>query len=87
MSSRKNQLASQERLVKRRLGRHRIDLLKPVRPSLRTLEHGGYKLRDERTGNILFGEAGYEFSATLEDIEEWLDREEALAEGREPGSD
>jgi hypothetical protein len=82
MSSRKNQLASQERQIRRRLGRHRLDLLKPLKPSVKVLEHGGYKLRDERTGKILFGEQGYEFSATLEEVEAWLDEQEAIAEGR-----
>ncbi len=37
------------------------------------LEHGGYKVRDAATGKVIFGEAGYEFSATLEDIESWLE--------------
>lgn len=73
MSSRKNQLASQERITRRLLGRHNYDLLKPARLTPRIIEHGGYKVRDAATGEIVFGENKYEFSATLEDIEAWLE--------------
>ena len=73
MSSRKNHLASQERVTKRLLGRHNLDLLKPLKLTPKIIEHGGYKVRDAATGNVLFGEKGYEFSATLEDIEAWLE--------------
>ena len=38
-------------------------------------------LRDARSGKIVFGDKGYEFSATLEDIETWLDEEEAKLYG------
>ena len=73
MSSRKGHLASQERVVKRLLGRLNFDLLKPLRMTPKILEHGGYKVRDAATGKVLFGEARYEFSATLDDIEAWLE--------------
>ena len=73
MSSRKNHLVSQERITKRLLGRHNLDLLKPQKLTPKILEHGGYKVRDAATGKILFGEQGYEFSATLDDIEIWLE--------------
>ena len=73
MSSRKNHLVSQERMTKRLLGRRNLDLLKPVKPTPKIIEHGGYKVRDAASGKILFGEARYEFSATLEDIETWLE--------------
>jgi hypothetical protein len=73
MSSRKNHLVSQERVTKRLLGRHNLDLLKPQKLTPKILERGGYKVRDAATGKILFGEQGYEFSATLGDIETWLE--------------
>ena len=73
MSSRKNHLASQERVTKRLLGRHNLDLLKPLKLTPKIIEHGGYKVRDAATGKVLFGDKGYEFSATLEDIEAWLE--------------
>jgi len=73
MSSRRHTLAAQERLVKRQLGRLNIDLLKAQKPTPKVLAHGGYKLRDAATGKIVFGETGYEFSASLEDIEAYLE--------------
>jgi hypothetical protein len=77
MSLRKDGLASAERRIKRRLAKYLIDLLTAQKPTPQVKAHGGYKLRDARSGKIVFGEAGYEFSATLEDIEAWLDEEEA----------
>lgn len=77
MSSRRNADASVLRIIKRRLGRFNIDLLKAQKPDAKVLAHGGYKLRDAATGKIVFGDKGYEFSATLEDVEAWLDEKEA----------
>jgi hypothetical protein len=74
MSSRKKHLVSQERLTKRLLGRHNYDLLKPLKLTPKILEHGGYKVRDAATGKVIFGEDKYEFSATLDDIEAWLEQ-------------
>ncbi len=34
--------------------------------------HGGYMLRDDDTFEIVFGNAGYDFSASLEEVEEFL---------------
>jgi hypothetical protein len=73
MSSRKNHLVSQERITKRLLGRRNYDLLKPLKPTPKIVEHGGYKVRDAATGKVIFGEDKYEFSATLDDIEAWLE--------------
>jgi hypothetical protein len=73
MSSRRDHLASQERQIKRQLGRHNYDLLKPIKLNPKIVEHGGYKVRDAGTGKVIFGETSYEFSASLEDIEAWLE--------------
>ena len=73
MSSRKNHLVSQERITKRLLGRRNYDLLKPLKLTPKIVEHGGYKVRDAATGKVIFGEDKYEFSATLDDIEAWLE--------------
>jgi hypothetical protein len=81
MSFRKDSVQSSERRIKRRLAKYLLDLLKAQRPTPQVKAHGGYKLRDARTGKIVFGEKGYEFSATLEDIEAWLDEEEAKLHG------
>jgi len=73
MSFRHDSLASSERRTKRLLGRRNYDLLKAQKLTPKIQQHGGYKVRDAATGEIVFGEAGYEFSATLEDVEAWLD--------------
>ena len=73
MSSRRHTLAATERRMKRQLGKHHLDLLKAQKPTPKVLEHGGYKLRDAATGKIVFGEKSYEFSASLEDVEAYLD--------------
>ena len=82
MSFRKDSEQSVERRIKRRLGKYLLDLLKAQKPTSQVKAHGGYKLRDARSGKIVFGEKGYEFSATLEDIEAWLDEEEAKLHGK-----
>lgn len=81
MSLRKDGLASAERRVKRRLAKYLVDLLKAQKPTPQVKAHGGYKLRDARSGKIVFGDKGYEFSATLEDIDAWIDQEEAKLHG------
>lgn len=82
MNFRKDSDQSAERRTKRRLAKYLVDLLKAQKPSSQVKAHGGYKLRDARTGKIIFGDKGYEFSATLEDIEAWLDEEEARLHGQ-----
>jgi hypothetical protein len=81
MNFRKDSIQSTERRTKRRLAKYLIDLLKAQKPTPQVKARGGYKLRDARSGKIVFGDKGYEFSATLDDIEAWLDEEEAKLEG------
>ena len=69
MNFRKDSDASTERRLKRRLGKYNLDLLKAQRPTSQVKAHGGYKIREAATGKIIFGDKGYEFSATIEDIE------------------
>jgi len=83
MSFRKDSDQSVERRLKRRMGKYNLDLLKAQRPSPQVKAHGGYKVREAATGKIIFGEQGYAFSATIEDIENWLDEEEARLYGSE----
>lgn len=71
---------SHERRVKRLGRRYGVSLMKCVRPIGKVLEHGGYMLRDDETRKIVMGDKGYEFSATLDEIEEFL---EAQPTGRE----
>lgn len=73
MSSRRDSLAAIERRIRRQLVKHDLDLLKAQKPTPKALAHGGYKLRDAKTGKIVFGENSYEFSASLDDIEAYLE--------------
>ena len=63
---------SLERRVKRIGRRYGVTLVICPKPFGKVLEHGGYMLRDEETRQIVFGNTGYEFSATLEEVEEFL---------------
>jgi hypothetical protein len=83
MNFRKDSDQSVERRIKRRLGKYLVDLLKAQKPTPQVKAHGGYKLRDARSGKIIFGDKGYDFSATLDDIEAWLDEEEAKLRAKE----
>jgi hypothetical protein len=70
--SRKNALPSLERRVRRLAARLDLDMLKMQKPDKRVLAHGGYMLRDPKTFKIVFGEAGYPYSADLDEIEAFL---------------
>lgn len=66
------QLSGQERRV-RRLGRkYGVSLMKCEKPFGKVLQHGGYMLRDDDTRKIVFGHKGYEYSATLDEVEDFL---------------
>jgi hypothetical protein len=54
--------------------------MKCEKPIGKVLEHGGYMLRDDETRKIVMGDKGYEFSATLDEVEKFL---EAQPTGRE----
>jgi len=73
MSSRAHTLAATERRV-RRMGRpFGVSLLVAQKRNPKIDAHGGYMLRDDDTFEIVFGNAGYEFSATLEEVEAFLE--------------
>jgi hypothetical protein len=72
MGSRANTLAAIERRV-RRIGRpFGVSLLIAEKRNPKIEAHGGYMLRDDDSFEIVFGNAGYDFSASLEEIEEFL---------------
>jgi len=72
MTSRAHTLAAMERRV-RRLGRpFGVSLLVAQKRNPKIDAHGGYMLRDDDTFEIVFGNAGYDFSATLEEVEAFL---------------
>lgn len=73
MGQGKHEVTSQERRVKRFAIRYGLHLMKAQKPFGKVLQHGGYMLRDEDTRKIIFGDKNYEFSATLDEIEEFLE--------------
>ena len=73
MSSRAHTLAAMERRV-RRMGRpFGVSLLVAQKRNPKIEAHGGYMLRDDDTFEIVFGNAGYDFSATLDEVEAFLE--------------
>jgi hypothetical protein len=73
MSSRAHSQASTERRIRRLLQRRNISMLTPKLPDAKVRAHGGYMLRDDDSGAYVFGEKPYQFSATLEEVEAWLE--------------
>ncbi len=79
MSSRAHTLAATERRV-RRLGRpFGVSLLVAQKRNPKIEAHGGYMLRDDDSFEIVFGNKNYEFSASLEEVEEFLLESKAAA--------
>ena len=61
-----------ERRVRRVATRLGLHLMIVSKPDKRVLAHGGYMLRDDDTKEIVFGNTGYDFSATLDEVEAFL---------------
>lgn len=72
MSSRAHTPTALERRVRRVAVRRGMSLLKAQKPTPKVLAHGGYMLRDDETGTIVFGNRSYDFSADLDEIEAFL---------------
>lgn len=77
MSSRAHNQASVERRIRRQLQKRNLSMLTPRLPDAKVRAHGGYMLRDDESGAYVFGEKPYQFSATLDEIEAWLDGDSA----------
>jgi hypothetical protein len=71
--SRKEATPSRERRAKRLAIRYNLHVMTCQKPDKRVLAHGGYMLRDGETMTIVFGDKDYPFSASLDEIEAWLD--------------
>jgi len=71
MSSRAHTQAARERQVRRLCRPYNLSLLIAQKRNPKIDEHGGYMLRDEDF-KIVYGNEKYEFSATLEECEEFL---------------
>lgn len=65
-------ISSQERQVKRLAYRYGCSLLKCEKPFGKVLKHGGYMLRDDETRTVVLGSDGYDYSATLDEVEDFL---------------
>jgi len=72
MAGSKHSLASHERRVKRLAARYGLSVMTMQKPIGKALAHGGYRLRDDETNTIVFGNEGYQFSADLDEIEAFL---------------
>lgn len=68
----KHSIISQERRVRRVARRYGVSLMKHEKPFGKVAQHGGYMLKDDDTRKIVFGNNGYEFSATLDEVEDFL---------------
>jgi hypothetical protein len=71
--SRKNSDPSRERRVKRLCVRLGLHLMMPQKPDKQVLAHGGYMLRDAATRRIVLGDKDYLFSASMDEVEAYLD--------------
>ncbi len=74
--SRANLQVSVERRVRRLAQRRGLSLLIAHKRNPKIVAHGGYMLRDDESGAIVFGNKSYEYSADLDEIEAWLMAEE-----------
>ncbi|MCA0401370.1 MAG: hypothetical protein LCH38_11205 [Proteobacteria bacterium] len=73
----KNSKNSIERRARRIATRYGLHLMTCQKPDKRVLAHGGYMLRDGETMKILYGDAEYPFSASLDEVTEWLEELDA----------
>jgi hypothetical protein len=71
--SRKEADRSRERRAKRICARHGLHLMAPLKPDKNVLAHGGYMLRDGAMMKILLGDKDYLFSASMDEVEAYLD--------------
>lgn len=69
---RANSTAALERRVRRLAQRRGLSLLIAQKRNAQIIAHGGYMLRADVDLKVVFGNAGYDFSADLDEIEAWL---------------
>lgn len=77
MSSRAHTDVAVERRVRRLAQRQGLSLLYAKKRTAKIDAHGGYMLRRDGTMEVVFGNKGYEYSATIEEIEAFLAESEA----------
>jgi hypothetical protein len=69
---RANTTAALERRVRRLARRRGLSLLIAQKRNAQITAHGGYMLRADADLKVVFGNAGYDYSADLDEIEAWL---------------
>ena len=74
MSSRASSTTAIERRIRRVAQRRGLSLLVAQKRNPKIDAHGGYMLRDDTTFEPVFGNKGYDFSATLEEVEAFLEK-------------
>ena len=77
MSSRAHTQTAVERRLRRLAQRRGWSLLVAQKRNPRIDAHGGYMLRDDETQAIVYGDKNYEFSASIEEIEAFLEADDA----------
>jgi hypothetical protein len=76
MSSRAHTRTAVERRLRRLAQRRGWSLLIAQKRNAKIDAHGGYMLRDDETMKIVFGDRSYDFSASIEDIEAFLEADD-----------
>jgi hypothetical protein len=76
MSSRAHTRTAVERRLRRLAQRRGWSLLVAQKRNAKIDAHGGYMLRDDETMKIVFGDRSYDFSASIEDIEAFLEADD-----------
>ena len=61
-----------ENRVRRMLKRQGYSLMKSRRRDPQALDYGGYMIIDDEINGVVFGSNPYEFSATLDNVEDWF---------------
>ncbi|WP_137151805.1 hypothetical protein [Devosia sp. FKR38] len=77
--SRKEFDASRMRRLKRTAGRHGLTILTAEKLTAK-MGKGGHAIREDATHKVIYGDVPLPFSATLEDIEAYVEKLEAAEE-------
>lgn len=77
--SRKEFDASRMRRLKRTAGRHGLTILTAEKLTAK-MGKGGHAIREDATHRVIYGDVPLPFSATLEDIEAYVENLEAAEE-------
>lgn len=66
-----------ENRIRRMLKRQGYSLVKSRRRNPQAIDYGGYMIIDTDRNYVVFGSNAYAFSATLDDVEEWANPNDA----------